>query len=185
VAVVGLVLVSGVIGSAQLNPLGILFALVAAVGNAVYWASAASQTHGLPPVTLAGFGLGVGGVLLAVAAAVGVLPFRVSGSAAVLAGHGWSMPVMIAALIIVATVVPYVLGIAGARRLGATVASFAGYSEPIFAIVWMGLLLALLPTVLQFVGAAAIVGGVVLVRLGELRNERLRSQDPDSTVALV
>nr|WP_255455608.1 DMT family transporter [Microlunatus sp. Gsoil 973] len=162
-----------------------MFALVAAVGNAVYWASAASQTHGLPPVTLAGFGLGIGGVLLAIAAAIRVLPFRIRDGPAAMAGRGWPMPIMIAALIVIATVVPYVLGIAGARRLGATVASFAGYSEPIFAIIWMGLLLALLPTALQFVGAAAIVGGVVLVRLGELRRERLLRQDPDTQGALV
>jgi len=168
VALVGLVLVSGVIGSVHLNPLGIGLGLFAALGNAVYWALGASQTHGLPPVALAGFGLGIGGVLLAIVAAVGVLPFRMSAGAATLAGRGWPAPAMIIALILIATVLPYVTGIVAARRLGATVASFIGYGEPIFAIVWMGLLLAQVPTAMQFAGAAAIIAGVVLVRLGEL-----------------
>jgi drug/metabolite transporter (DMT)-like permease len=172
VAVIGLALVSGVIGAGDLHPLGVLLALVAAVGNAVYWATAASEDNGLPPVTLAGLGLGVGGVLLGLASAVGLLPFRPSTEAATLAGVTFSMPIMIAALIVLATVAPYVLGIAGARRLGATVASFAGYSEPIFAIVWMALLLAIVPTTLQFAGAAAVIAGVVLVKLGQVRRER-------------
>lgn len=169
VALVGLVLVSGVIGSVHLNPLGILFGLFAALGNAVYWALSASETHGLPPVTLAGFGLGIGGVLLGATAAVGLLPFRMNAGAATLAGRGWSAPIMIIALILLATVLPYVSGIIGTRRLGATVASFVGYGEPIFAFVWMGLLLSLVPTAMQFAGAAAIIAGVVLVRLGEIR----------------
>ena len=174
-AVIGLVLVSGVIGAVQLNPLGILLALTAAVGNAVYWATAASQTHGLPPVTLAGLGLVVGAVLLTAAGLAGLLPFRSSSVTTLLAGTAVPMPVTIAALILLATVTPYVLGIIGARRLGATVASFAGYSEPIFGIVWMGLLLSTLPTPMQFAGAAAVVAGVVLVKLGQLGRERAES----------
>ncbi|MBO0811329.1 MAG: EamA family transporter [Microlunatus sp.] len=185
VAVVGLALVSGVIGSVHLDLLGVFFALFAAIGNAVYWASAASDTHGLPPVTLAGFGLGIGGVLLGVAAVVRLLPFRVSTGAAELAGRDWPMPIMIGALIVIATVVPYVLGIAGARRLGATVASFAGYSEPIFAIIWMALLLSLLPTGLQLTGAAAVVLGVVLVKIGQVLSERSGHRDPDQEPSLV
>lgn len=182
VAVVGLVLVSGVIGSVHLNPLGVFFSLFAALGNAVYWALSASETHGLPPVSLAGFGLGIGGVLLAVVAAVGLLPFRMSAGPATLAGRGWPAAALIIALILIATVLPYVTGIVATRRLGATVASFVGYGEPIFAIVWMGLLLSLVPTVMQLAGGAAIIAGVVLVRLGELTTSATaaeRSGSPD------
>ena len=52
---------------------------------------------------------------------------------------------------------------------GATVASFTGYSEPLFGIVWTILLLSVLPTSAQWVGAALIVAGVVTVKVGELR----------------
>jgi drug/metabolite transporter (DMT)-like permease len=184
VAVVGLALISGVIGSGHLHPLGVLLALVAAIGNAVYWATAASDSHGLPPVSLAGLGLAVGGVLLGLASAIGLLPFRTSTSTAVLAETALPMPVMIAGLVLLATVTPYVLGIMGARRLGATVASFAGYSEPLFAIVWMGVLLGLLPTPVQFVGAAAVIAGVVLVKLGELGRDRALASVPAEPVGV-
>lgn len=175
-AVAGLVLISG-IGGAGLHPLGLLFALTAAIGNAVYWATAASGTHGLPPVTLAGLGLAGGGVLLAAATIVGVLPFRTSGTDAVLAGVAIPVPLAIGGLALIATVTPYVLGVAGARRLGATVASFAGYSEPLFAIVWMALLLGTLPTPMQWVGAATLIAGVVLVKVGEVSATR-RATEP-------
>lgn len=171
VAVLGLVLVAGV-GAGALDPIGVLLALTAAVGNAVYWATAASQAHGIPPVALAGFGLAIGGVLLALASLVGLLPFSMADAVATLAGVDLTMPVAVGALIVVATVVPYVLGIEGARRLGPTVASFVGYTEPLFGVIWMALLLAILPTGTQWLGAAAIVVGVVLVKLGQLRAER-------------
>lgn len=170
-AVLGLALVSGV-GGAALHPLGVLYGLIGAVGNAVYWASAASGTHGLPPATLAGLGLAVGAVLLAAACAVGLLPFAIGLGTAELAGADLPAWASIAGVVLLATVTPYVLGIAGARRLGATVASFAGYTETLFAIIWMALLLGLLPTGQQWLGASAVIAGIVLVKIGEVRRAR-------------
>lgn len=177
VAVLGLGLVSGVGQSEGLDPLGIGLALVSAVGNAVYWASAASTTHGLPPVTLAGLGLAVGAVLLLVAGAVGILPMTVAAEPTILAGAEVPMVVTLGLLVLVATVAAYVLGVTGVRMLGATVSSFLGYSEPLFGVLWMGLLLALVPSPVQWAGAAAILAGVVLVRAGELRRPRTE-RDP-------
>ncbi len=183
-AVAGLALVSGIGGGDALHPLGIVFGLVGAVGNAVYWATAASGTHGLPPVTLAGIGLGIGGTILAVAGAVGLLPFAVGEPTAVLAGAPLPSWAVIAGLVLIATVSAYVLGIAGARRLGATVASFAGYTETLFAIGWMALLLGLLPTGTQWAGATALIAGVVLVKAGEVRAAR-RGPTPGDPVLTV
>ncbi|WP_404311936.1 DMT family transporter [Agrococcus terreus] len=168
VAVVGLALVSGIGGDA-LHPLGVLLALGAAVGNAAYWTAASSTTTELPPVALAGLGLAVGAVALGVAAAIGVLPIALSGAPVVLAGETVPVWVAVAILVLVATAAAYVLGILGARRLGQTLASFVGYAEPMFGILWTALLLALLPTPVQALGAAAIIGGVVLVKLGQAR----------------
>ncbi|QCR20039.1 EamA family transporter [Agrococcus sp. SGAir0287] len=171
-AVLGLGLVSGVGQAESLDPIGIGLALVSAVGNAVYWASAASTTHGLPPVTLAGLGLAVGGVLLLVAGAIGILPMTVATAPTELAGMQVPMMATLAVLVLVATVAAYVLGVSGVRRLGATLSSFLGYSEPLFGVLWMALLLALVPTPVQWLGGAAILAGVVLVRAGELRRPR-------------
>lgn len=169
VAVLGLGLVSGVGQADGLDPVGIGLALVSAVGNAVYWASAASTSHGLPPVTLAGLGLAVGGLLLLAAGAIGVLPMTVATAPTVLAGVEVPMVVTLALLVVVATVAAYVLGVTGVRMMGATISSFLGYSEPLFGVLWMAVLLAIVPTPVQGLGAVAILAGVVLVRAGELR----------------
>lgn len=171
VALVGLALISG-IGGEALHPLGVLLALGAAVGNAGYWAAASKADSELPPIALAGLGLIVGAVVLGAASAVGALPFVASSADVQLAGSTVPWWAAMAMLILIATSASYVLGILGARRLGATLASFVGYSEPMFGILWTGLLLAILPTPMQWLGAAAIIAGVLLVRLGQLRRPR-------------
>lgn len=171
VALVGLALVSGVGGTA-LHPLGVLLALGAAVGNAAYWAAASKADSELPPIALAGLGLAVGASVLALASVTGLLPFAATSAPVVLAGATVPMWVAVTLLVLVATAAAYTLGILGARRLGATLASFVGYAEPMFGILWTAVLLALLPTGMQWLGAAAIIAGVVLVKLGQVRSPR-------------
>ncbi|WP_206448310.1 EamA family transporter [Agrococcus sp. KRD186] len=171
VALLGLGLISG-IGGEALHPLGVLLALAAAVGNAGYWASASKADSELPPVALAGLGLIVGAVVLGIASATGLLPFVATAAPVVLAGSPMPWWLAMGMLILLATSLSYVLGILGARRLGATLASFVGYSEPMFGILWTALLLAILPTGVQWLGAAAIIAGVLLVRLGQVRRPR-------------
>ena len=73
-------------------------------------------------------------------------------------------------LSLIAAVVAYVAGIGAARRLGAKVASFVGLTEVVFAVAFAWLLLGQVPAVVQFVGGALIVAGVVLVRVDEMRS---------------
>lgn len=174
IAVVGLVAVSGVGFGAALHPLGIAFALVAAIGNAAYYATGAASDHGIPPLPFVGLGLAVAAGALVVASAVGLLPFTATGVAPVIADAELSPLVVVSGMALVSTVLAYVLGVSASRRLGATVASFTGYSEPLFGIVWTILLLALVPSGSQWIGAALIVTGVVTVRIGELRAARKR-----------
>ena len=56
-----------------------------------------------------------------------------------------------------------------ARALGSKVASFVSLTEVLFAVIWAWLLLGELPGPIQLLGGLLIVGGVVLVRLDELR----------------
>ncbi|WAC66645.1 DMT family transporter [Agrococcus sp. SL85] len=114
----------------------------------------------------------MGAVALGIASATGALPFAASSGPVELAGASVPVWAAIGLLVLVATAAAYVLGILGARRLGATLASFVGYAEPMFGILWTALLLALLPTGVQAAGAVAIVGGVVLVKLGQARQPR-------------
>jgi drug/metabolite transporter (DMT)-like permease len=175
VAVVGLVAISGVATGQALNPIGILLALVAAVGNAAYYATGASSDHGIPPLPFVGLGLSVGAVTLVLVSAVGVLPFTVTGAAAVIADVPLAPAVVVAGMVLVSTVLSYLLGVAAARRLGAIVSSFTGYSEALFGIFWTIVLLGIVPSGWQWLGAALIVAGVVTVKLGEVSGERARA----------
>jgi drug/metabolite transporter (DMT)-like permease len=86
----------------------------------------------------------------------------------------WVTPwwVSVGGLVILATVLAYVSGIMAARALGSKVASFMSLTEVLFAVIWAWLLLGELPGVIQLLGGALIVGGVILVRLDELRPSR-------------
>lgn len=171
VALLGLALISG-IGGEALHPVGVLLALGAAVGNAAYWVAASKADSELPPIALAGLGLLVGAIVLGAASATGLLPFVTSTDPVVLAGQAMPAWVVLVLLVLIATASAYVLGILGGRRLGATLSSFVGYSEPMFGILWTALLLWILPSGMQWVGAAAIIAGVVLVRLGQIDRGR-------------
>jgi drug/metabolite transporter (DMT)-like permease len=62
-----------------------------------------------------------------------------------------------------------------ARALGSKVASFVSLTEVLFAVLWAWLLLGELPGAIQLLGGVLIVGGVVLVRLDELRGHGPRT----------
>lgn len=169
IAVLGLVAVSGVATGGALHPLGIVFALIAAVGNASYFAAGASNVHGIAPLPFVGLGLGVGALALIIVSALGILPFAATAEPTTLINFSVSPVVVVTGMVLISTVVSYVLGVAASRRLGATMASFTGYSEPLFGILWTIVLLAIVPSTLQWVGAALVIVGVVTVKLGELR----------------
>lgn len=171
-AVLGLIAISGGVLSSGLHPLGILFALVAAVGNASYFAAGAKADHGIAPLPFVGLGLAVGAVILVAVSALGLLPFTVSSAPGTIAGVPLDPWILVTGMVLISTVLSYLLGVAASRRLGATVASFTGYSEPLFGIVWTILLLAVLPTAAQWIGAALIIAGVITVKIGELRETR-------------
>jgi drug/metabolite transporter (DMT)-like permease len=82
----------------------------------------------------------------------------------------WIVPVL--GLSLLAAVISYVAGIGAARRLGAKLVSFVSLSEMLFAILFAWLLLGQLPSAIQFLGGAFILGGVAMVRLDELRPSR-------------
>lgn len=169
-AVGGLVLVLDLIGNAVIDPVGVLWGLGAAVGLATYFVISAGTTDDLPPLTVAWGGLLVGGMVLGAAGLAGVLPMAAPRTDVVLLSTrvSWLVPVL--GLSLLAAVVAYVAGIAGARRLGARVASFVGLSEVVFAVAFAWLLVDQSLHVVQLVGGALVIGGIALVRTGELRS---------------
>lgn len=170
-AVAGLALVLDLAGASDLDPVGVLWALGAAVGLATYFVLSAGTDDAPPPLVSAWAGLAVGGAALLVAGALGVLPMTAPRVDVVLAGVETSWVVPVVGLALVAAALAYALGIAGARVLGATLASFVGLTEVLFAVVFAWLLLGQVLTGLQLVGGLLVLAGVSLVRLDDVRQD--------------
>lgn len=170
VAAGGLVLVLDLLGSHRLDPVGVLWGLAAAVGLAAYFLiSARDGGSDLPPVALASTGMTVGAAALLLLGAVGVLPMHVTARAVRIAGHHTSWLVPVLGLSLVAAAAAYLFGIHAARVLGATLASFVGLAEVLFAVLFAWLLLGQVPTGVQLAGGSLIIAGIALVRIDELR----------------
>jgi drug/metabolite transporter (DMT)-like permease len=166
-ALLGLGLVLDIAGQSPPDLVGTMWGLLAAVGLAAYFVASSHGDGGLPPVALAGFGMGVGAVALAGLGAVGVLPMHFRTAEVVVAGESVPWWVAIGELAVVAAAVAYLLGTFAVRVLGATVASFVGLSEVLFAIVFAWLLLGELPGLVQLAGGTLVVAGVVAVQAAE------------------
>ncbi|MFA6576242.1 MAG: EamA family transporter [Nocardioides sp.] len=166
-AALGLVLVLDLISGAELNVAGVLWALGAMVGCAVYFVISADEDNGLPPIALAAAGLVVGGVALALLGLLGVLPMTWTTRSVSMAGStvAWWVPLLL--LGVVTAAIAYVAGIAASRRLGSRVASFVALIEVVAGVLWAWLLLDELPRTVQLVGGLLILAGVVAVKLGE------------------
>jgi drug/metabolite transporter (DMT)-like permease len=169
VSLVGLVLVLDLLGSQRVDVVGVLWALGAAVGLAVYFVLSAASEDVLPPLAIAWGGLLVGGAVLAFAAWLGALPVRAPRVDVTLLHTSMSWLVPVLGLSVIAAVVAYVAGVTGARMLGAKVASFVGLTEVLFAVFFAWLLLGQRISVVQGIGGLLVIGGIVLVRLDELR----------------
>ena len=168
-SVAGLLCVLDLAGASP-DPLGVLFAFGAMIGAASYFVISA-RPGPLPPLALAGLGLTVGTVVLGLAILVGVLPYAAPMVPVAMLGATlpWWVPVAVVAL--VAAALAYSLGVAGVALMGERLASFVSLSEVLFAVVLAAVLLGQVPSVIQVVGGALIVAGVVLVRLAAGRTE--------------
>src|SRR6266480_3431064 len=169
-AVAGLAMILDLGGSAQIDPIGVMWGLLAAVGLAIYFLLGAGvDEEPLPPVVMAWAGMCVGAAALAALGWAGVLPLTATTGKVDFIGHRVSWVVPVLGLSLVAAALAYVAGIGAARRLGAKLASFVGMSEVLFAILFAWLLLGQLPSAVQFLGGAFILAGVTLVRADELK----------------
>lgn len=167
-SVAGLVLVLDVFSGVQISWAGVIWGLLAAVGLATYYVTSGHEhEESLPPLALAGFGLGVGAVLLVLASATGLIDYGTARESVQIAGVATAWWVAVAELALVAAALAYGVGVIGTRLVGATVASFIGLSEVLFAVLIAWLLLDELPGWIQLAGGLLILAGVVAVRLGE------------------
>ena len=167
VALGGLVLVLDVARGAEIDPVGLVWGLVAALGLATYFVLSARTQDALPPLVSAWAGLAVGALVLGAAALVGVVPWRTTTADVEFAGRSTSWLVPVLGLSLLAAAFAYATGIAAVRRLGSRLSSFVGLSEVLFAVAFAWLALGQQPGPVQLVGGIVVLAGIVLVRLGE------------------
>lgn len=173
-AVGGLVLVLDVIGGAKISVEGVLWGLGAAVCSAVYFIMSSRSQDNVPPLLMAGGGLASGAVLILLLGLLGIMPMKFVAADVVFAGLGVPWWVPVAGLVLITTVVAYVAGIIAIRGLGSKVASFVALFEVLFAVIWAWILLGEMPVWIQILGGVFIMGGVVMVRIDELRPTKIR-----------
>jgi drug/metabolite transporter (DMT)-like permease len=155
VALAGVVLVlaGGVGGS--FDPVGVALALAAAVAYAVYVLVSDRLLGQTEPLVLA--------TMLCAGAAIA---FGLGGAATgSLAGVGSSTLPIVAAIALVATVVPIAAFLAGVRRIGPSRATILGTIEPPVTIGLSALVFAERLGPLQLLGAGLVVSGVVILQL--------------------
>ncbi len=164
VAFLGLALVVAPSGGASLDPLGLMFAGASAVGCAWYYLLAAQPNNGVPPVAFAAASILLAAVILGLVGLLGFVPFTFASADVVLFGGTapWWVPLLVVGVL--ATGVAYVANITSTEMLGSRIASFIGLLEVVFATVYAWLLLGEQLTVLQILGGALILTGIVLVR---------------------
>jgi drug/metabolite transporter (DMT)-like permease len=162
--------------SSHISLSGVLFAMGAAVCLSSYFLVSAKADSGIPPVALTGLGMAVGAVVMAVILLAGVLPadFVLEPVQMGAATVSWMVPL---AQIVLFTAGAYVFGIWGLRMVGATVGAFVNLTEVPFSVIVAWLLVAELPTHVQMYGGLGILGGVVFIKWGEVRQTR-RIQRP-------
>ena len=116
-AIAGLVMVLNLTGTAHIDPVGVMWGLLAAVCLAVYFVLSAAAEEPLPPIVMAWAGMCVGAAALGLLGLAGALPMKATATDVVFLGHrvSWLVPVL--GLSLVAAVIAYIAGIGAARRL--------------------------------------------------------------------
>ncbi len=175
IAAVGLVLLINVFGGVQISLVGIAWALAAMVGATVYFIISGDASNPLPPISLAAAGLMVAAVVLGVAAASGLLPMGFAGGDVQFAPFAMPVWLVVVMLGVVTAAIAYVAGIAATRRLGARLGSFVALTEVLAAAIFAWMLLGQAPAPIQLLGAALMLAGVIVVKLGEPAEPALES----------
>jgi drug/metabolite transporter (DMT)-like permease len=164
VALVGLSLVVQVWTGVELRWEGLAWGFAAAVCQASYFLVADRAGSSTPPLVLAGVGMTVGAVVVALLGLVGVLPVVIDPAATgvLLGGADVGWPVAATLLVVVSTVIAYLTGVAAVARIGASRGALVALLEVVASAVASWLLLGQVPTAVQAAGGALILAGVAL-----------------------
>ena len=141
-----------------LSPLGLLFAIGAALCQASYFLLSAHAGDAVDPLVVIAVGMVVAAVALAVVSRAWETPWHVLTVRVPLGSHGlvpgWTLLAYVA---VVATAIAYVTGVVAVRRLSPPVASVVGTIEAVVATVLAWFVLG------QHLGPAQLVGGALVL----------------------
>lgn len=170
VSLAGLVLVVDPFGPQRVELVGLLWGVASAVCVCVYFLLPGGDGDGaVPPLLMISGAMVVGAVTLTLTGLLGITPWETGAASPVLAGVEIGWPVLLAMLVVLATVLPYVTGVVGIRLLDTRVASFVGLTEVMFGVLAAWLLIAQVPSPVQMCGGLLILAGIMLIRRAEGR----------------
>jgi len=164
---VGLVLLINVFGGVHISLVGVGWALGAMIGATVYFIISGDTSNPLPPISLAAAGLTVAAIVLGLVAVMGILPMGFGAGDVEFQAFAIPAWLAVALLGVVTAAIAYVAGIAATRRLGARLGSFVALTEVLAAAIFAWVLLGQAPAPIQLLGAALMLAGVIVVKLGE------------------
>lgn len=162
----GLLLVGQVWRGLTLDGIGVIAAFVDAFALSAYFLIGEKLVAQRSTATLIVWGLGFASLIWAIFIPVWNFPFSVFTRNVDLLGtfKNYSLPgwVLILWIILMGTIVPYLLLLAGLRQLSASTSSVIGMLEPVaagvFAWWWLGEVL----TPMQLMGGAVVIAGIIL-----------------------
>ncbi|MFE3190045.1 DMT family transporter [Nocardia sp. NPDC059240] len=163
-AVAGLAVVAQLWQVAHPNALGILAGLGSAVCSAAYFLLGERGARSHDPAGLTAVGLTIGAVTVAVFTPPWTLPARLLTAPAVLGGLRTPVCIILLALAVAGTVLPYLAGLRSLRDLPPTLAGVLAVAEPLIAAALAWLLLGQSLTPAQLAGALTMLLGALLVQ---------------------
>lgn len=159
----GLVLVLDVTDAVGVDPVGLGWAVGAAVCLSGYFLLSDGRADLPPAVVLAG-GTATGAAVLVLAGALGIMPLTMGASTTTFASTpvSWLVPAIL--LVLVSTVTAYLAGVVAVRSLGSRSASFVALTEVLVAAAVASALLGQDLSGVQALGAALVLAGVALTQ---------------------
>lgn len=165
-AFLGLILVGQVWKGLTLNGLGVISSFLDALSLAAYFLLSRTLGKIRGTDTMLVWGFGITSVLFAVVQPWWSFPFHIFNASIELNGHfaGHHLPgwLLILFIVLIGTVLPYLLVLAGVNALSPQVASIIGMLEPVLAGIFGWILLNETFSSIQLVGAAVVLIGIFI-----------------------
>ena len=162
----GLVLIAQVWKGSTLDPIGVIAALLDGIVLAAFFLIGEKLTDKRDVESLMVYGFGFASVGLAIAMPLWSYPTEIFTQSMNLQGRfaafdlpGW---VLIAWVIIMGTIVPYLLVVNGLKLLSASTSSVMGMAEPVLAGVFAWIWLSEKWNFIQLVGGVTVIIGIIL-----------------------